>query len=141
VPPLQHCQLFGRDSSVGSFVTHTRCGHFPPLRPAGDKEETAINIGLSCQLLNDSMKVMVLNAPDIESFAQQLAMIRADLRSRGMWTPGMVQPQLGLVIQGHSLAHVLKAESKKDTSTQPSGGYMKTLRMRFSQLCTCFTGH
>ena len=79
----------------------------PPVCCAGDKEETAINIGRSCKLLHNSMKVIVLNAEDEDAFTQQLAMARAELRNADSWYPDTVNENLGLVIQGHSLAHVL----------------------------------
>ena len=79
----------------------------PRPRKTGDKEETAINIGLSCKLLHSSMKVVLLNAEDVESFKQQLAVARSELRNGDQWSPGVLNDNLGVVIQGHCLQHVL----------------------------------
>lgn len=45
----------------------------------GDREETAVNIGRSCRLLKDNMRIVFLNAEDREAFFQQLAIARGTL--------------------------------------------------------------
>jgi magnesium-transporting ATPase (P-type) len=109
-----------RVSSVAASVLTSDFRHVFHL--PGDKEETAINIGVSCRLLHDKMKVVLLNAVSIEDFTHQLAMARAELRNHGMWDPDRVNPYLGVVIQGHSLAHILDTESPSHApSTQATG--------------------
>lgn len=90
----------------------------------GDKEETAVNIGRSCSLISEKMSLVFLNAPDREGFVQQLVKARAELRSRKLWSPGTMNDQLGVVIQGHSLAHVL---SPFDRSSSHNKSWIRNL--------------
>ena len=39
----------------------------------GDKVETAINIGFSCQLLNDKMELYIINGNDKQECLNQIA--------------------------------------------------------------------
>jgi hypothetical protein len=64
------------------------------------------------------MNVVILNAEDEEGFTQQLAMARAELRNTDTWYPNVMNENLGLVIQGHSLAHVLNAVQNKPVPTK-----------------------
>ncbi|XP_014251342.1 phospholipid-transporting ATPase ID [Cimex lectularius] len=45
----------------------------------GDKQETAINIGYSCQLLTDEMEVMIVDGHTVEEVTKQLAKCRDTL--------------------------------------------------------------
>lgn len=45
----------------------------------GDKQETAINIGYSCQLLSDEMEVMIVDGHTVEEVTKQLAKCRDTL--------------------------------------------------------------
>lgn len=67
----------------------------------GDKLETALNIGLSCGLLNDDMDVIVLSESDLEGTTAQID------RALGRWSAlladGWEPQRLGLVIDGGTL--------------------------------------
>lgn len=77
----------------------------------GDKLETAINIGLSCGMLDDGMDVVVISEDSVDGANAQLE------RAIGRWsalrledTPGAPPRTLGLVIDGQTLHFALAAE-------------------------------
>lgn len=77
----------------------------------GDKQETAINIGLSCGAIEDGMDVYIINEDNVEDTAAQMDC------AIGRWKallhdPGM-ERKLGLVIDGQTLHHALTPELQK----------------------------
>lgn len=73
----------------------------------GDKEETAVNIGVSCRLLRDDMSVLMINGQTKEECISQLAAARAELRFKNLWDPSNVNENLALVLEGRALQHLL----------------------------------
>lgn len=76
----------------------------------GDKLETAINIGLSCGMLDDGMDVVVISEDSVDGANAQLE------RAIGRWSalrlediPGAPPRSLGLVIDGQTLHFALAA--------------------------------
>jgi phospholipid-transporting ATPase len=49
----------------------------------GDKQETAINVGIACSLLNDSMELIVLNETTREATIQALAVATEKYKQGG----------------------------------------------------------
>ncbi|XP_058028464.1 phospholipid-transporting ATPase ID-like isoform X2 [Ahaetulla prasina] len=93
----------------------------------GDKQETAVNIGYSCNMLYDAMKdIFIIHGDSWEEVEQQLRTARdrmeADLETKaeefginrstssGFWNKEPASGDYGLVINGHSLAHALEGE-------------------------------
>lgn len=77
----------------------------------GDKQETAINIGLSCGAIDEGMDVVIINENNLEDTAAQID------RALGRWgairqDPSM-EGKLGLVIDGQTLHFALKPELQK----------------------------
>ena len=71
----------------------------------GDKQETAINIGYSCSMLNDEMQELVIDAEDEDAVRHQLE------SSKQKITDGKFgKDELALIVNGHSLMHALKKE-------------------------------
>jgi len=74
----------------------------------GDKLETALNIGLSCGLLNDDMDIIVLSEADLEGTSAQID------RALGRWSAlladGWEPQKFGLVIDGGTLHWALLPE-------------------------------
>jgi len=73
----------------------------------GDKLETAINIGLTCGLLEDGMDVVVVNESTLEDAEAQLD------KAFGRWSyllrDGKDSRHMGLVVDGGTLEYVLKS--------------------------------
>ncbi|XP_026540754.1 phospholipid-transporting ATPase ID-like [Notechis scutatus] len=93
----------------------------------GDKQETAVNIGYSCNMLYDAMKdIFTIDGDSWEEVEQQLRIakdrMQADLdakpedlnirrsTSSGFWNKEAASGDYGLIINGHSLAYALEGE-------------------------------
>lgn len=77
----------------------------------GDKQETAINIGLSCGAIEDGMDVYIINEDNVEDTAAQIDC------AIGRWKallhdPGM-EGKLGLVIDGQTLHYALQPQLQR----------------------------
>jgi magnesium-transporting ATPase (P-type) len=82
----------------------------------GDKQETAINIGYACKLLDNRMGIMILNNTNRAQLKEE---IRNSLR---MAENGEIMGDSGLavVIDGASLDLVLQQNSKKEHAHEPT---------------------
>lgn len=70
----------------------------------GDKIETAINIGFSCQLLNDKMELYVINGGTKQECLEQIADSRKmQINSEGLRTSATV-------VSGESLFKIMSSE-------------------------------
>ncbi|XP_054287593.1 phospholipid-transporting ATPase ID [Macrosteles quadrilineatus] len=99
----------------------------------GDKQETAINVGYSCQLLNDDMEMMVVDADSSDEVVEQLLKCQSsigtgsyfglnrnsivtfsDVTSSDYERTGVQEQrdvvEYALVISGQSLAHALSPD-------------------------------
>ncbi|CAH1730930.1 probable phospholipid-transporting ATPase IA isoform X2 [Aphis gossypii] len=76
----------------------------------GDKQETAINIGFSTNLITQGTPLIILNEPTLDELRESL---RQHMSERG---PGVGKPDnpLTLVIDGQSLKHALSHDLKMD---------------------------
>ena len=72
----------------------------------GDKQETAINIGLSCGVIDDGMDVVIINADNREDTSAQID------RAIGRWSALLQdanwQRKLGVVLDGQTLHYALE---------------------------------
>ncbi|KAH9942242.1 phospholipid-translocating P-type ATPase [Epithele typhae] len=77
----------------------------------GDRQETAINIGMSCRLISESMNMVIVNeetAHETEAFlSKRLNAIKSQRNSEGD------QEDLALIIDGKSLAFALEKDISK----------------------------
>uniref|UniRef100_A0A3P9KVP8 Phospholipid-transporting ATPase n=1 Tax=Oryzias latipes TaxID=8090 RepID=A0A3P9KVP8_ORYLA len=86
----------------------------------GDKQETAENIGYSCNLLREEMtEVFVISGHSVDEVHQELRLLSKTLfsyRSRGAEAAEdeAVSGDYGLVINGHSLAYALEHSMELD---------------------------
>lgn len=70
----------------------------------GDKIETAINIGFSCQLLNDKMELYVIDGHNKAECLSQIADSRKmQINSEGLRTSGTV-------VSGESLFKIMSSQ-------------------------------
>lgn len=84
----------------------------------GDKQETAVNIGFSCKLLDSSMEIITINSPNKEQCEELLKQIKVRLDSN--WpsytvlptnrfkTDESSRPPLALIIDGITLSYTLQ---------------------------------
>eukprot|EP01132_Coremiostelium_polycephalum_P005005 gene5005-6233_t len=71
----------------------------------GDKQETAINIGFSCQLLNHQMELLIINEETKENTIVEINRRNSEIASRD---PDEIKDNLALVIDGHTLMFALE---------------------------------
>ncbi|KAF2077500.1 hypothetical protein CYY_001199 [Polysphondylium violaceum] len=74
----------------------------------GDKQETAINIGLSCQLLND-LEILIINDQSIQDLNVSIKNAIDKIKSESPATK-----QYGLVIDGKTLAYAFNSTNEQD---------------------------
>lgn len=77
----------------------------------GDKQETAINIGLSCGAIDEGMDVVIINEDNVEDTAAQID------RALGRWSAMLstkdTVKKLGLVIDGQTLHYALEPQLQR----------------------------
>ncbi|KAF3938341.1 hypothetical protein ABW19_dt0210425 [Dactylella cylindrospora] len=77
----------------------------------GDRQETAINIGMSCKLISEDMTLIIVNeetfAATKESLSKKLAAIKSQKDG------GLEMETLALIIDGRSLTYALEKELEK----------------------------
>lgn len=81
----------------------------------GDKMETAINIGFSCNLLTKEMSLIVVRGKNPSSISEQLkdAWERAQsIVGEGVDVNGVPRTKVALIMDGNSLKHALEKEMK-----------------------------
>lgn len=69
----------------------------------GDKVETAINIGFSCKLLNETFKQLIVTEKDFEDVSMSL-----DAKLDTIQNCHMDHPNFALIISGDALVHAVK---------------------------------
>jgi phospholipid-transporting ATPase len=78
----------------------------------GDRQETAINIGMSCKLLSEDMTLMIVNEESAVATRDNLQKKLAAIRGQG--ASQFEIDTLALVIDGKSLTYALEREMERD---------------------------
>lgn len=78
----------------------------------GDRQETAINIGLSCRLISESMNLVIINEDNLHDTAEVLNKRLTAIKNQRN-TAGVEQEEMALVIDGKSLTFALEKELSK----------------------------
>jgi phospholipid-transporting ATPase len=77
----------------------------------GDRQETAINIGMSCKLISEDMTLLIINeesaAATRENLTKKLSAVQSQLAAGGEMEP------LALIIDGKSLTFALEKDMEK----------------------------
>jgi len=116
----------------------------------GDKEETAVNIGVSCRLLTEDMQVLMINGTTREQCIAQLAASRSELRFKNLWDPSTVNENLALVLEGRALQLLLPPNEGfsgfKDGGRNQAGGLVREVLQGMFQsakdaCCCCCSTH
>jgi phospholipid-transporting ATPase len=90
---------------VGATIASLRVAGIKVWVLTGDKVETAINIGYSCQLISPDMTLIIVEERDADLIIQKLE----DLSVLDSANPA----GYGLVITGDALAIIFKEENKR----------------------------
>eukprot|EP01134_Creolimax_fragrantissima_P001479 CFRG1479T1 len=75
----------------------------------GDKQETAINIGFSCQLLSPQMEIFIVNERGFDDVSAKLKALKDQIEANPY-----TQREMALVIDGNALGYALDDELKID---------------------------
>ena len=77
----------------------------------GDRQETAINIGMSCKLISEDMTLLIVNEESSEATRDNLSKKLHAIQSQN--AGGMAMEALALVIDGKSLTFALEKDMEK----------------------------
>ena len=77
----------------------------------GDRQETAINIGMSCKLISEDMTLLIVNEENAEATRDNISKKLNAIRSQA--DGGMELETLALVIDGKSLTYALEKDLEK----------------------------
>jgi len=77
----------------------------------GDRQETAINIGMSCKLISEDMTLLIVNESNSEATRENLSKKLAAVRSQADSSTEF--EALALVIDGRSLTYALERDMEK----------------------------
>jgi phospholipid-transporting ATPase len=78
----------------------------------GDRQETAINIGMSCKLISEDMSLLIVNEESKEATRDNIQKKLHAINSQGHG--GAEQDVLALVIDGKSLTYALERDLEKE---------------------------
>ncbi|KAK9451379.1 uncharacterized protein V1518DRAFT_408402 [Limtongia smithiae] len=78
----------------------------------GDRQETAINIGMSCRLLSEDMTLLIVNETNKEDTAKNIRDKLVSIKAED--TENVILDTLALIIDGASLAYALEKDIEKD---------------------------
>ncbi|KAF2126062.1 phospholipid-transporting ATPase-like protein [Dothidotthia symphoricarpi CBS 119687] len=78
----------------------------------GDRQETAINIGMSCKLISEDMSLLIVNEEDKESTRDNIRKKAQAIANQG--AGGAEMDVLALVIDGKSLTYALERDLEKE---------------------------
>jgi len=77
----------------------------------GDRQETAINIGMSCKLISEDMTLLIVNENTAEATRDNLSKKLNAIKSQS--AGGIEMDVLALVIDGKSLTFALERDIEK----------------------------
>ncbi len=77
----------------------------------GDRQETAINIGMSCKLISEDMTILMVNEESSQATRDNISKKLTAIRSQG--ANGADLETLALVIDGKSLTYALEKDMEK----------------------------
>ncbi|ETI48444.1 hypothetical protein L917_07193 [Phytophthora nicotianae] len=85
----------------------------------GDREETAINIGHACRLINDKMQLLYVNAERLEALSAQLDALHETPEIQRLIRGNTVADNLAMVCDGKALVHIFPSrDARAKMSTQ-----------------------
>ncbi|KAG1687785.1 hypothetical protein DVH05_004654 [Phytophthora capsici] len=79
----------------------------------GDREETAVNIGHACRLINDQMQLLYVNAERIDALSGQLDALYETPEIQRLIRGGQVAENLAMVCDGKALVHIFPSRDTR----------------------------
>lgn len=101
----------------------------------GDKEETAINIGHACRLINDGMRLLIINQEDLAKLTAQVDALyqSSDVQSR--IKDQKVSSRLAIVCDGKSLVHVFPPKNATTPELEAKANDLAKKILEMSSIC------
>jgi phospholipid-transporting ATPase len=81
----------------------------------GDKEETAINIGHACRLINEGMRLLIINSENVKELVAQVDELFNSDDVQSHLKSNRVSSRLAVVCDGKSLVHVFPPKNAMST--------------------------
>ncbi|EGZ06408.1 hypothetical protein PHYSODRAFT_532111 [Phytophthora sojae] len=97
----------------------------------GDREETAINIGHACRLINDKMQLLYVNAERIDALSAQLDALHETPEIQRLIRSEQVAENLAMVCDGKALVHIFPS---RDTRVKMSAEAVERVKLLSEKL-------
>lgn len=96
----------------------------------GDREETAINIGHACRLLDDKMQLLYVNAEDVDTLEKQLDSLFHDSQVQELIKSKRCAQDLAMICDGKALVHIFPSKDMIKKSNVSGNGAVAAARSR-----------
>ncbi|KAK1931978.1 Phospholipid-transporting ATPase IB [Phytophthora citrophthora] len=101
----------------------------------GDKEETAINIGHACQLINEGMSLLIINSEDLDDLGRQVDKIYKLEDVQSHINSNKVSSHLALVCDGKAMVHVFPPKNTSDERALHAAKVLSQMLLDISSVC------
>ncbi|KAG3025734.1 Phospholipid-transporting ATPase 3 [Phytophthora cactorum] len=96
----------------------------------GDREETAINIGHACRLINDKMQLLYVNAERVEALSAQLDALYETPEIQRLIRGDTVADNLAMVCDGKALVHIFPSRDSRAKMSTEAAERVKVLTQK-----------
>lgn len=103
----------------------------------GDREETAINIGHACRLINDKMKLVYINQEQFELLEQQIDELHAAPGIQQLLKSKQVAEELAMVCDGKALVHVFASKDALALMPPEAAARRRVLAAKLLDVASC----
>ncbi|KAL4160470.1 hypothetical protein PRNP1_001038 [Phytophthora ramorum] len=101
----------------------------------GDKEETAINIGHACQLINEGMRLLIINCEDLDDLGRQVDNIYKLEDVQSHMNANKVSRHLALVCDGKAMVHVFPPKNTSSERALHAAKVLSQMLLDISSIC------
>ncbi|RAW43334.1 Phospholipid-transporting ATPase [Phytophthora cactorum] len=101
----------------------------------GDKEETAINIGHACQLINEGMQLLLINCEDLDDLGRQVDNIYKLEDVQSHLNANTVSSNLALVCDGKAMVHVFPPKNTSSERAVHAAKVLSQMLLDISSVC------
>ncbi|GMF47301.1 unnamed protein product [Phytophthora fragariaefolia] len=101
----------------------------------GDKEETAINIGHACQLINDGMRLLIVNCEDLDDLGRQVDKLYKLDDVQSHINSNKVSRHLALVCDGKAMVHVFPPKNTSSERALHAAKVLSQMLLEMSSIC------
>ncbi|DBA01923.1 TPA: hypothetical protein N0F65_005112 [Lagenidium giganteum] len=103
----------------------------------GDREETAVNIGHACRLINESMKLLYVNQEDINLLESQMDELHAAPAIQELLKAGEADDDLAMVCDGKALVHMFPSKDTVALMSTDAANRSRNLASKLLDVASC----